>query len=109
MPLGGLQHYTIEPSDLEKTKEFYCEVLGLELSFWAPRNWPAPAARFSSLTSCATSREGRLSAITPARIGQPLYNFGWTNWRPRRCGRIAGSEPSNLPPGRGRPAIRRRR
>ena len=30
MPLGGLQHYTIEPSDLEKTKDFYCDVLGLE-------------------------------------------------------------------------------
>ena len=30
MPLGGLQHYTIEPQDLETTKEFYCDVLGLE-------------------------------------------------------------------------------
>ena len=29
MPLGVLQHYTIEPSDLEATKRFYCEVLGL--------------------------------------------------------------------------------
>jgi catechol 2,3-dioxygenase-like lactoylglutathione lyase family enzyme len=30
MPLGTLQHYTIEPSDLERTKNFYCDVLGLE-------------------------------------------------------------------------------
>ena len=30
MPLGVLQHFTIEPSDLEKTKDFYCDVLGLE-------------------------------------------------------------------------------
>ena len=30
MGLGGLQHYTIEPSDLERTKDFYCEILGLE-------------------------------------------------------------------------------
>jgi catechol 2,3-dioxygenase-like lactoylglutathione lyase family enzyme len=30
MPLGGLQHYTIEPQDLEKTKDFYVDVLGLE-------------------------------------------------------------------------------
>ena len=30
MPLGVLQHYTIEPSDLERTKDFYCDVLGLE-------------------------------------------------------------------------------
>jgi catechol 2,3-dioxygenase-like lactoylglutathione lyase family enzyme len=29
MPLGTLQHYTIEPSDLEATKDFYCDVLGL--------------------------------------------------------------------------------
>ena len=29
MPLGVLQHFTIEPSDLEKTKDFYCDVLGL--------------------------------------------------------------------------------
>ena len=28
MGLGGLQHYTIEPSDLERTKDFYCDVLG---------------------------------------------------------------------------------
>jgi len=28
MPLGVLQHYTIEPSNLERTKKFYCEVLG---------------------------------------------------------------------------------
>ena len=30
MPLGILQHYTIEPSNLEATKNFYCDVLGLE-------------------------------------------------------------------------------
>ena len=30
MGLGVLQHYTIEPSDLERTKDFYCDVLGLE-------------------------------------------------------------------------------
>jgi catechol 2,3-dioxygenase-like lactoylglutathione lyase family enzyme len=30
MPLGVLQHYTIEPADLERTRDFYCEALGLE-------------------------------------------------------------------------------
>ncbi len=30
MPPGGLQHYTVEPQDLERTKEFYCDVLELE-------------------------------------------------------------------------------
>ena len=29
MPLGVLQHYTIEPSDLDRTRDFYCDVLGL--------------------------------------------------------------------------------
>ena len=31
MPLGGLQHYTVESQDLERTKNFYVEVLGLEI------------------------------------------------------------------------------
>jgi catechol 2,3-dioxygenase-like lactoylglutathione lyase family enzyme len=30
MPLGVLQHFTIEPADLERSKAFYCDVLGLE-------------------------------------------------------------------------------
>src|ERR1700759_4177410 len=40
MPLGGLQHYTIEPSDLERTKEFYCDVLGLENGERPPLDFP---------------------------------------------------------------------
>jgi catechol 2,3-dioxygenase-like lactoylglutathione lyase family enzyme len=40
MPLGGLQHYTIEPQDLEKTKNFYCEVLGLESGDRPPLDFP---------------------------------------------------------------------
>jgi catechol 2,3-dioxygenase-like lactoylglutathione lyase family enzyme len=40
MPLGGLQHYTIEPSDLERTKDFYCEVLGLENGDRPPLDFP---------------------------------------------------------------------
>ena len=28
MGLGGLQHFTIEPADLERSREFYCDVLG---------------------------------------------------------------------------------
>ena len=40
MPLGGLQHYTIEPSDLERTKEFYCDVLGLENGDRPPLDFP---------------------------------------------------------------------
>jgi catechol 2,3-dioxygenase-like lactoylglutathione lyase family enzyme len=40
MPLGTLQHYTIEPSDLEATKDFYCDVLGLENGDRPPLNFP---------------------------------------------------------------------
>ena len=48
MPLGALQHFTIEPSDLERSKDFYCDVLGLQngdrpaLDF--PATGPIPAA-----------------------------------------------------------------
>ncbi|MEH2534345.1 catechol 2,3-dioxygenase-like lactoylglutathione lyase family enzyme [Bradyrhizobium sp. AZCC 1588] len=49
MGLGGLQHYTIEPADLERTKDFYCDVLGLENGDRPPLDFPAigsiPAAR----------------------------------------------------------------
>ena len=40
MPLGGLQHYTIEPSDLERTKDFDCDVLGLENGERPPLDFP---------------------------------------------------------------------
>jgi len=40
MPLGPLQHYTIEPSDLEATKDFYCDVLGLENGDRPPLGFP---------------------------------------------------------------------
>ena len=40
MPLGGLQHYTIEPADLERSREFYCDVLGLENGDRPPLGFP---------------------------------------------------------------------
>lgn len=40
MPLGALQHYTIEPSDLERTKDFYCDILGLENGDRPPLGFP---------------------------------------------------------------------
>lgn len=36
MPLNGLNHYTIRPVDLEKTKNFYVEVLGLKDGYRPP-------------------------------------------------------------------------
>ena len=40
MGLGVLQHFTIEPADLEATKNWYCEVLGLEVGDRPPLNFP---------------------------------------------------------------------
>ena len=40
MPLGGLQHFTIEPQDLERTKDFYVYVLGLEIGDRPPLDFP---------------------------------------------------------------------
>ena len=40
MPLGVLQHFTIEPANLEATKDFYCDVLGLENGDRPPLGFP---------------------------------------------------------------------
>ena len=40
MGLGVLQHYTIEPVDLEATKDFYVDALGLEVGDRPPLNFP---------------------------------------------------------------------
>ena len=40
MPLGVLQQFTIEPSNLEATKAFYCDVLGLENGDRPPLGFP---------------------------------------------------------------------
>lgn len=40
MGLNGLNHYTIRPADLERTKEFYAEVLGLEVGYRPPLAFP---------------------------------------------------------------------
>ncbi|GAC1339953.1 MAG: VOC family protein [Acetobacteraceae bacterium] len=36
MALQGLHHYTIRPVDLESTKSFYVDVLGLEIGYRPP-------------------------------------------------------------------------
>ena len=40
MPLGGLQHFTIEPHDLERSRSFYVDVLGLEVGHRPPLDFP---------------------------------------------------------------------
>jgi catechol 2,3-dioxygenase-like lactoylglutathione lyase family enzyme len=63
MPLGGLQHYTIEPSDLERSKDFYCDVLGLENGDRPPLGFPgywlySGGAATVHLMGTRTPREG---------------------------------------------------
>ncbi|WP_431269702.1 VOC family protein [Dankookia sp. P2] len=40
MPLEGLNHYTIRPVDLERTRQFYEDVLGLHVGYRPPLNFP---------------------------------------------------------------------
>jgi catechol 2,3-dioxygenase-like lactoylglutathione lyase family enzyme len=40
MPLGGLQHFTIEPQNLERSKDFYVDILGLEVGHRPPLDFP---------------------------------------------------------------------
>jgi catechol 2,3-dioxygenase-like lactoylglutathione lyase family enzyme len=65
MGLGGLQHYTIEPADLERTKDFYCDVLG----------------------KTATGRRGIPRSINPIRPPPrrllTLHEVGMQHWQPK--------------------------
>lgn len=40
MPLHGLHHYTLRPVDLEETKDWYVELLGLEVGHRPPLPFP---------------------------------------------------------------------
>ncbi len=40
MGLNALNHYTLRPVDLERTKDFYVDVLGLEIGYRPPLAFP---------------------------------------------------------------------
>jgi catechol 2,3-dioxygenase-like lactoylglutathione lyase family enzyme len=40
MPLNGLNHYSIRAADLDRTKNFYTDVLGLKDGYRPPLNFP---------------------------------------------------------------------
>ena len=63
MGLGGLQHYTIEPSDLERTKDFYCDVLGLENGERPPLDFPGYWL-YSGGTATVISAPGEGTKVT---------------------------------------------
>ena len=52
MALGGLQHYTIEPEDLERSREFYCDVLGLENGDRPPLDFRVTGSIPAALPPC---------------------------------------------------------
>ena len=77
MPLGALQHYTIEPADLERTKDFYCAVLGLEngdrppLGF--PGYWLYSGGVATVHANTAESALRRLEQLTAEASRQPMH------------------------------------
>lgn len=73
MPLGGLQHYTLEPSDIERAKNFYCDVLGLENGERPPLDFPgywlySDGAPTVHLLGQRKPREGVIVRGTEARF-----------------------------------------
>lgn len=40
MPAAQLEHFTLECADLERTKDFYCDMLGLEAGFRPMMDFP---------------------------------------------------------------------
>ena len=40
MPLNALNHFTVRPVDLERSKDFYCDVLGLPIGYRPPLGFP---------------------------------------------------------------------
>jgi catechol 2,3-dioxygenase-like lactoylglutathione lyase family enzyme len=73
MPLGALQHYTIEPSNLERTKKFYCDVLGLKNGDRPPLGFPgywlySGGVATVHLLGARTPREGIVVRGTKAKF-----------------------------------------
>jgi catechol 2,3-dioxygenase-like lactoylglutathione lyase family enzyme len=75
MPLHGLNHFTICPVDLEKTKDFYVDVLGLDIGYRPPLNFPgywlySAASPTVHLIGPRAGDEGK-----PARVSGPTGLF----------------------------------
>jgi len=106
MPVTELNHYLIRANNLERTKDFYCKVLGFELcrgrtfrsqAYWLASTarsrciWRRPACRTRSSTTSAARERGP----GQFRRGRP-YRF------PRNGTRPAGEAPEGaqgrLPP-----------
>ena len=73
MPLGTLQHFTIEPQDLERSKDFYVDVLGLEVGNRPPLDFPgywlySGGVATVHLTGTRKAREGIIVRGTEKRF-----------------------------------------
>ncbi|MCA6113887.1 VOC family protein [Bradyrhizobium sp. WSM 1738] len=102
MGLGGLQHYTIEPADLERSKDFYCDVLGLENGDRPPLDFPgywlySGGTATVHLMGTRKPREGIVVRGTERKYEDTA---GWTTSPLRRptsrvCASVCGPRASN--------------
>ena len=70
MPLHALNHFTITPVDLDATKDFYSGVLGLDVGYRPPLNFPG----YWLYSAGAATVEGRQARMKlPVRFGRILY------------------------------------
>jgi catechol 2,3-dioxygenase-like lactoylglutathione lyase family enzyme len=103
MPLGGLQHYTIEPSDLERTKNFYCDVLGLENGERPPLDFPgywlySGGAATVHLMGTRKPREGIVVRGTEKKFeDRPSRPYRLCGHRCRSCAQAAAVEEREIP------------
>ena len=114
MPLGVLQHFTIEPSDLERTKDFYCEVLGLENGDRPPLGFPgywlySGGVPTVHLLGPRKPREGIVVRGTEKKFEDTgrFDHIAFAATRPARRAQAAGIEEGQVPRA-GRAAHRRR-
>ncbi|MBN8888972.1 MAG: hypothetical protein ABS99_07580 [Acetobacteraceae bacterium SCN 69-10] len=75
MPLNALNHYTIRPADLEATRGFYAEVLGLPVGYRPPLGFPGYWLYCGEVPTVHLigPREGE--AGLPERVRQPTGLF----------------------------------
>jgi catechol 2,3-dioxygenase-like lactoylglutathione lyase family enzyme len=60
MPLNALHHVTVKTADLEATRDFYRDILGLEVGFRPDLNFPVIGSIAGTSRSCTWSRKAAL-------------------------------------------------
>jgi len=68
MPLNALHHVTVKTADLEATRDFYRDILGLEVGFRPDLNFPGYWLYCATPRSCIWCRKGVRSAAARRSI-----------------------------------------